>query len=84
MMPVFSTRGTTKPEPFSGWAIASRLNAMATVAADAYGISPHSRARAGAASRRIRAVTNAGVATTADRPSKVSPPDVSTWNRAPS
>jgi hypothetical protein len=35
MMPVFSARGTTKPDPFSGCTIDSRLNAIATVAAEA-------------------------------------------------
>ena len=39
-----STRGTTKPDPFSGCAGRRAANASATVAVEAYGISPHSRA----------------------------------------
>ena len=35
MMPVFSTRGTTNPEPFSGWATFARGKASTTVAVDA-------------------------------------------------
>ncbi len=74
MMPVFSTRGTTKPEPFSGCAIASRLNARATVAADAYGMSPQSRASAGAGiAQDRRRQANAGVATTTRRALNASP-----------
>ena len=65
MMLVFSTRGTTKPEPFSGCATASRLKPKVTVALEAYGISPHRRGEFGI--RRPRssvAFANAGVHTT--------------------
>ena len=62
-MPLFSTRGTTKPEPFSGCAIASRAKASATVAVDAYGISPHKPRELGVAFAQSAPVTYAGVAT---------------------
>ncbi len=78
MMPLFSTRGTTQPEPFSGCDTASRLNAIATVAADAYGISLQRCATIGATPRRVVADTQAGVAATTTGDENVSPVAVST------
>ena len=68
-MPVRSARGTTNPDPLSGWATAVRGKARATVAVDAYGTWSHNSARAGFNERTMRAVAKAGEArTTASAP----------------
>ena len=65
-MPVRSTRGTTNPDPLSGWATAVRGNASATVAVDAYGTWSHNSASVGLNDRTMRAVAKAGGARTTD------------------